>query len=61
MGQEPHRAGFSVSTHSRLKAAGADLAQAAFHAQVSTHSRLKAAGKPGAPAVTIVVFQHTAA
>ena len=35
---------YCVSTHSRLKAAGAEAAQKAKAQQVSTHSRLKAAG-----------------
>ena len=35
-----------VSTHSRLKAAGAKRVVIAVKAAVSTHSRLKAAGRP---------------
>ena len=35
---------FAVSTHSRLKAAGADIAAWLESIRVSTHSRLKAAG-----------------
>ena len=35
----------TVSTHSRLKAAGNDLRGWTVPANVSTHSRLKAAGK----------------
>ena len=37
-----------VSTHSRLKAAGAHLTEARDGQRVSTHSRLKAAGWPSA-------------
>ena len=37
-------AGFGVSTHSRLKAAGNIQVMAFAHLEVSTHSRLKAAG-----------------
>ena len=36
--------GYSVSTHSRLKAAGAQNGDWSGAARVSTHSRLKAAG-----------------
>ena len=37
-------AAISVSTHSRLKAAGIENPQILFFHTVSTHSRLKAAG-----------------
>ena len=39
-----HRAVMAVSTHSRLKAAGALLFVKLSSIKVSTHSRLKAAG-----------------
>ena len=39
---------FSVSTHSRLKAAGFSLRFTRLYRLVSTHSRLKAAG-PSSP------------
>ena len=38
---------FSVSTHSRLKAAGFSLRFTRLYRLVSTHSRLKAAGGVG--------------
>ena len=49
-----------VSTHSRLKAAGPDIALSAPYTPVSTHSRLKAAGKvEGKPFKTIGVSTHS--
>ena len=51
-----------VSTHSRLKAAGAEFWEKGGNRPVSTHSRLKAAGSAqvwGKP--NLLLFQHTAA
>mgnify|MGYP000960925323 CR=1 FL=1 len=50
-----------VSTHSRLKAAGARVGLQCFQSTVSTHSRLKAAGHARQCLVSRIVFQHTAA
>ena len=51
-----------VSTHSRLKAAGADYLVTRSGMVVSTHSRLKAAGAPiTAWRLKPTAFQHTAA
>ena len=41
---EKGKAGYEVSTHSRLKAAGYYIYYTNFNGRVSTHSRLKAAG-----------------
>ena len=53
--------GETVSTHSRLKAAGRLLKQPRRRLNVSTHSRLKAAGKTVLPLGGVGQFQHTAA
>ena len=50
-----------VSTHSRLKAAGAKGVVTWIVFVVSTHSRLKAAGLSAAAVLERVSFQHTAA
>ena len=51
----------NVSTHSRLKAAGAIIATTDQPIYVSTHSRLKAAGHWLNGNVHMPLFQHTAA
>ena len=51
----------SVSTHSRLKAAGVISDKPLAPIDVSTHSRLKAAGKVNVTKLACVLFQHTAA
>ena len=50
-----------VSTHSRLKAAGAIDKPMHSSLIVSTHSRLKAAGTGSPRAIAFTLFQHTAA
>ena len=52
---------FTVSTHSRLKAAGEQTIDLAIDDLVSTHSRLKAAGKTVYFRTIMYGFQHTAA
>ena len=51
----------SVSTHSRLKAAGELFPEVGIALIVSTHSRLKAAGSVQGVGEFIFEFQHTAA
>ena len=51
----------NVSTHSRLKAAGADAPDGCLFMNVSTHSRLKAAGQNSMISTPLILFQHTAA
>ena len=51
----------SVSTHSRLKAAGRGNRPLLRWLSVSTHSRLKAAGAGAFLGLTWLMFQHTAA
>ena len=51
----------TVSTHSRLKAAGRSSGEHETARIVSTHSRLKAAGKPDDGKKPDDGFQHTAA
>ena len=51
----------SVSTHSRLKAAGKSVGQVKAEDAVSTHSRLKAAGLDSGRSAIVGTFQHTAA
>ena len=52
----------AVSTHSRLKAAGATHTYIKRQRHVSTHSRLKAAGSILAGKIILYwLFQHTAA
>ncbi len=52
----------SVSTHSRLKAAGFGDVRHVAGGQVSTHSRLKAAGwQMALERLDFCAFQHTAA
>ena len=51
----------TVSTHSRLKAAGDDRFSILIAALVSTHSRLKAAGIKIRGLYRVLKFQHTAA
>ena len=51
----------SVSTHSRLKAAGLFLDGEPSFFTVSTHSRLKAAGSISSRVWREALFQHTAA
>ena len=52
---------FSVSTHSRPKAAGLSIDTAAIFIPVSTHSRPKAAGCLQRSSIGVRQFQHTAA
>ena len=52
---------FSVSTHSRPKAAGYGLTIGPYHRMVSTHSRPKAAGYADDGTAMALEFQHTAA
>ena len=50
----------TVSTHSRLKAAGRFLKSLRFASMVSTHSRLKAAGLPPPPELPpLLVSTHS--
>ena len=51
----------TVSTHSRLKAAGFPYRDLVFVPFVSTHSRLKAAGHYQTHRAALHLFQHTAA
>ena len=51
----------TVSTHSRLKAAGFDVMKNWSEIAVSTHSRLKAAGATVCDFLFGLLFQHTAA
>ncbi len=52
---------FTVSTHSRPKAAGAIIIDLMYEQKVSTHSRPKAAGSAKNLAFLPFLFQHTAA
>ena len=51
----------TVSTHSRLKAAGSNAGCFIAFSNVSTHSRLKAAGSLINLLKPPIMFQHTAA